>query len=175
MFSFAKESLGEVAEAFGFHEADMEYLGEGSYGTVFSTPDPTKVIKISSSEEDGRYAKKMLGLDLEYSANIHRYITLRNRGAFGELTLYGILMERVDVSGVEKLVVKHFSYQEMSGTTIYYGPRARNYIKRFIETCVFVAAKELEANGLEARDAHPGNVGIKNGHYCLFDQLAAYS
>ena len=167
MLSYVQSALPDVTSLLGWEPDDL--LGEGYWGSVFSTPDPTKVVKITRSKEDKLYADAIVGETLEYSANIYKSWTIEGDFGFHRnwdvSKVHIILMERVDTDGVEDDLAPLFDLNWSL-----YPPASCIPEKRFVESCLWVAGRELNRFGCRAMDVHCGNIGIKNGHYCLFDQ-----
>jgi hypothetical protein len=170
-FAYAFEDLEPLANEYAaLHKVSIaKKLGSGSYGQAFLT-DNNKVIKITRDKVEFAYALKLRGINNEYVANIfhcHRFDD--NHFAimqeflepadnyFGTTHVYYIQLVDYKETGKRHKTMDDVSAERMAEMELLY-------------TSLQEAAAELNRAGLTALDIRDENIGMKNGHFALFDQ-----
>lgn len=173
-----KKIVRKICDLFGFNSG-AEYLNSGSYGMAFIV-DKNKVIKLTSSKEEARIAKGLLGQNIP---NMVRYYRIKR---IKEYEIWAILMDRARGFNKEELPIMNIMDKYIYGKKILeddveemrieiknenlFMDIFEKLLKDYNKMC-----KNLNKNRISTQDLHLGNIGYIGNDMVHFDIMGETS
>lgn len=142
-------------------------LGVGHWGAVYELPGG-QVLKLTQDHEEARAASTLVGRHgARHLPDFSAAVQLELMGR--PLPFWALVREEVDQAGSlrgEEAELADLVYLLARGLPT--GDHPAHLLER-AQAEARGLSQELEAAGLDVQDLHPGNLGLRGGHLCLFD------